>query len=122
MPDSIETVSVSDVVRRAAALVDPDGGDDVVRELLLAYEDDDRAAVGLSDGLREELRGTVEGLDPEATSGAAAVVAATASFLATQPEGGSDGDATVREAVRVAWHGEPPGHVAAWLADHGIDD
>ena len=47
---------------------------------------------------------------------------AVASFLATQPEGGSDESATVREAVRVEWHGEPPEHVRALLSDHGVED
>jgi hypothetical protein len=122
LPDSIETVTVSDVVRRALALVDPEGRDDIASELVLAYEDDDRAVAGLGQDLWEELRSTVAGLDPEGGSGAAAIAAATAFFLASQPDGGSDGEATIREAVRVAWHGDAPGQVAAWLADHGIDD
>lgn len=122
MPDSIETITVSDAVRRAVALVDPEGSDDVTRELLIAYEDDDRAVARLGDDLWEELRSTVEGLDPESGSGAGPIAAATAFFLSGQPDGGSDGDATIREAVRVAWHGQPPAQVAGWLADHGIDD
>jgi hypothetical protein len=122
VPDSIETLTVSDTVRRAVALVDPEGRDDAARELLIAYEDDDRAAAGLGDELWEELRSTVEGLDPEAGSGAGAISAATAFFLSGQPDGGSDGEATLREAVRVAWHGQPPAQVTAWLADHGIED
>jgi len=122
LPESIETVTVSDVVRRAVALVDPEGHDDIAPELLIAYEDDDRAAVGLGGDLWEELRSTVKGLDPEGESGAAAVAAATAFFLATQPEGGPDDAATIREGVRVAWNGNPPDHVAAWLRDHGVDD
>ena len=122
MPESIETVTVSDVVRRAVELVDPAGADAIAPELLLAYEDDDRAAVGLGASLWDELRSSVEGLDPEGGSGAAAVAAATAFFLTTQLEGGSDDAATIREAVRVAWSGDPPDHVRAWLADQGLDD
>jgi hypothetical protein len=116
MPESIDTVTVSDVVRRAVALVDPDGGDPIAPELLVAYEDDDRAAVGLGPSLWDELRSTVEGLDPEGGSGAAAVAAAVACFLASQPEGGDSDAATIREAVRVAWGDDPPDAVAAWLA------
>jgi hypothetical protein len=114
--------TVSEVVRHAVALVDPDGADPIAPELLLAYEDDDRAATGLGDSLREELRSTVEGLDPEQTSGAAAVAAAAAFFLSTQPAGGSHRETTIREGVRVAYGGEVPEHVRAWLADQGIDD
>jgi hypothetical protein len=114
--------TVSEVVRHAVALVDPDGADPIAPELLLAYEDDDRAATGLGDSLRDELRSTVDGLDPERTSGAAAVAAAVALFLSTQPGGGADDAATIREAVRVAYGGEVPEHVRSWLADQGIDD
>ena len=114
--------SVSDVVRRAVAVVDRDGGDPIVADLLLAYEDDDRTATGLGDSFWDELRGTVDALDPERTSAPAAVAAAVAYFLSTQPAGGSDRDGTIREAVRVGYGGEPPHHVAAWLAAQGIDD
>jgi hypothetical protein len=115
VPESIETVTVSDVVRRAVALVDPEGRDDIAPELLIAYEDDDRAVVGLSEELWEELRTTVEGLDPEGDSGATAVAAATAFFLSTHPEGGSD-ERRRRSARACAWPGRgtrptpwPPG-------------
>ena len=121
MPET-DVLTVSDAVRRAVALVDPDGRDPIAPELLLAYEDDDRPAAGLGDSLREELESTVAGLDPEGDSGAAAVAWAIAFFLATQPEGGDDEAATIREAVRVAWHGHPPEHVRRWLADQGADD
>jgi hypothetical protein len=114
--------TVSEVVRRALALVDPAGGDATATDLMLSYEDDDRAATGLGDPLWDELRGTVDALDPERTSGAAAVAAAVAYFLSTQPAGGADRDATIREAVRVGYAGEPPEHVKAWLAAQGIDD
>jgi hypothetical protein len=122
LPESIETVTVSDAVRRAVALVDPGGHDDIARDLLIAYEDDDRAVVGVGEGLWEELRTTVQGLDPEGDTGAAAVAAAAAFFLSTHPEGGADDAATIREGVRVAWKGHPPDQVAAWLEAHGIED
>jgi hypothetical protein len=122
VPDSIDDLTVSDVVRRAVALVDPDGADPLAPELLVAFEDDDRAALGLGGSLWDELRTTAEGLDPEATSGATAVAAAVAFFLSTKPAGGDDGTGTIREAARVAWQGHPPEHVHAWLADQGVDD
>jgi hypothetical protein len=122
LPESIEALSVSDVVRRAIAIVDPDGADAIAPELLLAFEDDDRAALGLGQTLWDELRTTAEGLDPEGTSGAAATAAAVAFFLSTQPEGGADDAATIRAAVRVAWQGETPAHVRDWLAAQGLED
>jgi hypothetical protein len=122
LPESIETLTVSDVVRRAVALVERAGGDDIARELLIAYEDDDRAVARLGAGLWEELESTAEGLDLEGDSGAVDVAAAVAYFLASQPEGGADDAATIREAARIAWRGQPPDDVSAWLADHGLED
>jgi hypothetical protein len=122
LPESIETLTVSDVVRRAVALVEREGGDEIAPELLIAYEDDDRAVVGLGPGPWEELGSTAQGLDLEGDSGAVDVAAAVAYFLASQPEGGPDDASTIREALRIAWRGQPPDDVRAWLADHGLDD
>ena len=121
MERDIAQVTVSSVVQRAVALCDPQGTDEACSQLLLAYEDDDRPAVGLTETLAEELRTTVDGLDPEHDSAAAEVAAAVATFLASDPHGGSDGDTTVREAARIAWGGSPPQHVADWLAAQGVD-
>jgi hypothetical protein len=121
MEDDITQITVSSLVQRAVVICDPQGTDEACSQLLLAYEDDDRAAIGLGDTLAEELATTVEGLDPEHDSAAAEVAAAVATFLASDPHGGSDDEATIREAVRIAWRGNPPAHVADWLAAQGVD-
>lgn len=121
MPDDVTQVTVASVVHRAVALCDPDGADEACTQLLLAFEDDDRPAVGLGDTLPEELRTTVEGLDPEHDSGGAEVASAVAAFLASDPHGGNDEDSTIREAVRVAWGGSPPQHVRDWLDAQGVE-
>ena len=113
--------TVSEVVSRAVALVDPDGGDDAMAALLEAYEDDDRAAPGLGDALAEELRTTAAGLDPEGDSAAVRVAAAVAFFLSTKPRGGEDDAATLRVAARVEWGDDPPENVSAWLAGRGVE-
>jgi hypothetical protein len=119
--DDVTQVTVSKLVQRAVVLCDPEGTDDACSQLLLAFEDDDRPAVGLGDTLAEELRTTVDGLDPEHDSAAAEVAAAVAAFLATNPHGGSDDEATIREAVRIAWGGSPPAHVQDWLDAQGVE-
>lgn len=119
--DDVTTVTVAQVVHEAVTLCDPDGTDEACTQLLLAFEDDDRVAVGLGGTLVEELRTSVDGLDPEHDSAAAEVAAAVASYLATKPGGGSSDEATIREAARVTWSGDPPPHVGDWLADQGVD-
>jgi hypothetical protein len=121
MPDDVTQVSVAKVVHRAVVICDPQEADDACAQLLLAYEDDDRPAVGLGDTLAEELRSTVDGLDPEHDSAGAEVAAAVAAFLASDPHGGNDDDSTIREAVRVAWGGKPPENVRDWLDAQGVE-
>ena len=119
--DDITTVTVAQLVHQAVALCDPEGGDEACTQLLLAFEDDDRAAVGLGDTLAEELRTSVDGLDPEHDSASAEVAAAVASYLSTKPTGGSSDEATIREAVRVAWGSDVPPEVGDWLSAQGVD-
>ncbi|HEX8647921.1 MAG TPA: hypothetical protein VF715_13580 [Thermoleophilaceae bacterium] len=119
--DDITTVTVAQLVHQAVALCDPDGTDEACTQLLLAFEDDDRAAVGLGGSLAEELRTSVDGLDPEHDSAAAEVAAAVAFYLSTKPTGGSSDEATIREAVRVTWGSDVPQHVDDWLAAQGVD-
>lgn len=119
--DDVTQLTVASVVHRAVALCDPDGADEACTQLLLAYEDDDRPAVGLGDGLRDELDSTVEGLDPEHDSAAAEVAAAVAFYLSTKPTGGSSDEATIREGARVRWRDEIPPHVGDWLSAQGVE-
>ncbi|HEX8054113.1 MAG TPA: hypothetical protein VF517_14070 [Thermoleophilaceae bacterium] len=117
----VTQVTVAQVVHRAAVLCDPEGVDDACTQLILAYEDDDRPALGLSDTLGEELRSTVAGLDPEHDSAGAEVAAAVATFLATKPHGGNDDEGTIREAARIAWGQSPPPNVSDWLDAQGVE-
>jgi hypothetical protein len=119
--DDVTQVGVASVVHRAVVLCDPEGTDEACTQLLLAFEDDDRPVLGLGETLAEELRTTVEGLDPEHDSGGAEVAAAVASFLATNPHGGNDDESTIREAVRIAWGKNPPQHVDDWLDAQGVE-
>ena len=115
MEDDVAQITVADVVKEAVALIDPQGSDPACRALELAYEDDDRPAMGVVETLREELASTVEGVDPEHDDAPADVAAAVAFFLATKPRGGSDDEATIREAVRVRWGDDVPENVSDWL-------
>jgi hypothetical protein len=121
MEDDIRQVTVAALVREAVALCDPKGTDEAASQLLVAFEDDDRSALGLGDTLAAELRTTVDGLDPEHDSAAAEVAAAVAAYLATEPHGGPDREAILRVAARIAWEGDPPENVERWLAAQGVE-
>ena len=112
--------TVSHVFERAAALTDPDAHDEVVAGLVERFEDDDRPARSIEDF--EQLAWEALGRDdPEGDSPAGQMTAAAATWLATNPVQEHARDHVLREAARLAFHGDPPASVAAWLAEHGID-
>jgi hypothetical protein len=113
--------SVSEIVREAAAIVDPDGADGAISALVEIYEDDDRPATAVED-LLGTLMATAEGIDLEGDEGGVEVAAAAAAWLARNPgqAGGHERDHVVREGLRVAYKGKLPGQVEAWLQGRGI--
>ena len=113
--------TVSEVVREAAAIADPDGADAAITALVEIYEDDDRPATAVED-LLGTLLATAEGIDLEADEGGVEVAAAAAAWLARNPSqaNGHERDHVLREGARLAYKGKPPAHVEAWLATRGI--
>ncbi len=112
---------VSEVVREAAAIADPDDSDGAIAALVEIYEDDDRPSTAVED-LLGTLMATANGIDLEGDDGGVEVTAAAAAWLAHNPRQaeGRERDHVVREAVRMAFKGKPPAAVAAWLEDRGI--
>jgi len=115
-----ETPSVSDVVRRAVAVVDPDGSDELVADLLLAYEDDDRPVTALEERDRrffetaERVMGTLPGAGVQ-------MAAAVATYLAFRRDELTDvDDDLLRLAARAEFGKHPPDEVATWLQDAGV--
>jgi hypothetical protein len=119
-PGSRETIpTISEVVREAAAIVDPDGADDAITAFFESFEDDDRPTTATED-LRGVLFSTVEGIDPEGDDPAALAAAAAAFWLATNPSQADNGDHVLREGVRLAFEGNPPEPLADWLAARSV--
>jgi hypothetical protein len=111
---------LSEAVREAAAICDPDGAEAGVRGMLEAYEDDDRPVTAVED-LAGELRGTAEGIDPDADTPAVQMTAAAALWLATNPDQEGEREHVLREAARVWFEGKPPDYVAEWLTAQGVN-
>ncbi|HEV2727888.1 MAG TPA: hypothetical protein VGV34_06310 [Solirubrobacterales bacterium] len=120
-PGSRETIpTISEVVREAAAITDPEGTDTAVTGFFESFEDDDRPATAAED-LQGELLSTVRGIDPEGDNPAALAAAAAAVWLATNPSQADNGDHVLREATRLVFEGNPPEPVTEWLAGRGIE-
>jgi hypothetical protein len=107
--------TVAEAVERAAAICDPDGHDDAVRALIESFEDDERPVTAVED-LSGELTSVARGIDPEGDSPAAEMTAAAAVWLSTNADQADDRPHVLREAARLHFGGDPPPHVADWLA------
>jgi hypothetical protein len=112
------TPSVSDVVRRAVALCDPDDADQTLGRLERQFEDDDEPITAV-ENLVERLAIAVEGADNDGENPAVAVATAVVLYLASHPgevDSDEDPDQVIRRAVRAQWRDDVPGDVAAWLS------
>jgi hypothetical protein len=115
-----ETPSVADVVRRAVAVCDPDGADEVVTDFMLAYEDSDEPVTAL-EGRDREFFETAERVQGGLTGAGVQMAAAVATYLAFRRDAVADDDADLlRLAARAEFGEVPPEDVALWLQDAGV--
>jgi hypothetical protein len=112
MPTDRSLITVSDLVRRAAAIVDPGGDDPAVVELVTRFEDDDEPVRGVLDELEERLAWGADE-DPPVVMTQALVL-----YLAHRlDEYEDDDEELLRLAARAEFDGHPPEPVTAWLED-----
>jgi hypothetical protein len=116
MPTDRTLITVSDLVRQAAAIVDPQGHDPAVVELTDRHTDDDEPVRGVLDELEERLAWGADE-DPPVVMAQALVL-----YLGHRlDEYDDDPDDLLRLAARAEFDGTPPDAVAAWLAERGIE-
>src|SRR4029077_2969142 len=99
------TPSVSDVVRRAVEICDPDDVDQALGDLEEQFEDDDEPITAV-ENIDERLAIALEGTDYEGETPAVAVASAVARYLAEHPgeaDGGANAENTIRHAVEAQW-------------------
>jgi hypothetical protein len=112
-----KTPSVSDVVRRAVELCDPDDVDPSIGRLEQQFEDDDEPITAV-ENLEERMAIAVEGADYEAENPAVAVASALVFHLAAHPrevDSDEDPDQVIRRAVKAQWPHGAPRSVEDWL-------
>jgi hypothetical protein len=116
MPTDPTTITLSDLIRRATAIVDADGVDDAVTDFSARHEDDDVPVRGVLDGLEERLGFGVDE-DPSVVMAQAVTL-----YLAHRlDELDDDPDEILRLAARSEFDGKPPEAVEAWLDRNGIE-
>jgi hypothetical protein len=116
MPTDRTVITLSDLVRRASAIVDPDGVDDAVTNFATRHEDDDVPVGGILDGLEERLAWGADE-DPPVVMAQAVVL-----YLAHRiDEIDDDPGELLKLAARAEFDGHPPEPVRAWLEGNGVE-
>src|SRR3954447_10306779 len=115
MPTDRDLITLSDLVRRAVAIVDPPGDEAAVEEFAVRFEDADQPVRGVLDSLEERV---MWGVDEDAPI---AMAQAVTLYLAHRLD---DLDNTpeniLLHAARAEFDGHPPENVVSWLADQGV--
>src|SRR3954470_3697932 len=112
MPTDRTLISLSDLVRRAQAIVDPNGADPAVTELVERFDDDDEPVRGILDSLEERLAWGADE-DPPIVMAQALVL-----YLAHRLDEYEDDETELlRLAARAEFDGHPPDTVTAWLEE-----
>src|SRR3954462_7911567 len=110
-----DQITLSDLVRRAAAIVDPPGEDAAVEEFAVRFEDADEPVRGELDSLQERI---AWGADEDAPI---VMAQAVTLYLAHRPEDlENTPEHILLHAARAEFDGHPPEGVVSWLADQGV--
>jgi hypothetical protein len=116
MPTDRSLITVSDLVRRATAIVDPQGEDPAVVELATRFGDDDEPVRGVLDGLEQRLAWGADE-DPPVVMAQALVL-----YLGHRlDEFEDDEEDLMRLAARSEFEGRPPEPVKDWLSERGVE-
>jgi hypothetical protein len=116
MPTDRTLITVSDLVREATAIVDPQGNDPAVMELADRFGDDDEPVRGVLDTLEERLAWGADE-DPPVVMAQALVL-----YLGHRlDEVEDDPEDLLRLAARAEFDGNPPEPVVAWLKERGVE-
>jgi hypothetical protein len=110
-----DQITLSELVRHAAAIVDPPGEDPAVEEFAVRYEDADQPVRGVLDGLEERI---MWGVDEDAPI---VMAQAVTLYLAHRLDDvGNTPEHILLHAARSEFDGHPPENVKHWLADQGV--
>ena len=121
MPTEPAPVTLSEVIRRAVQVCDPDG-DEGLEDLLERFEDDDEPLSSTSAEIAEQrIAEAVGALDPQAEDPAVTMAGAVATYLAYRRDEVSDDPVDILVlAARAEFDGKPPDGVREWLAARGV--
>jgi len=120
MPTEPAPITLAEVVRRAAEIVDPDDTDAAVGDFEREFEDADEPITAIED-IDERVGTVLSELDPAVANGSLAVMGVLTTYLSyRRDELHAKPEELIRLAARAEWKGDPPDAVRDWLADRGL--
>jgi hypothetical protein len=121
VPTEPPPLTLAQVVRRAAEIVDPDDEDPIIGDYQRVFEDADEPVSGVLDDLEQRVGMVLADLDPAVANGSLSMAGALTIYLGFRRDElhGSDAE-LIRLATRAEWNGHPPETVTEWLADRGL--
>lgn len=119
MPTEPHELTLSEAVRRAVEVVDPDGSDDRLADLALRFEDRDEPITTVMD-VDGQMAEATRSLDVEANDPALTLAGAVVTYLRyKRHEADGDPERLLQLAVASQFDGSPPPEIAAYLAGEG---
>jgi len=116
VPTEPQPLTTFEAARRAAEAVDPEGGDELVADFLLRFEDRDEPISGVPD-IEQQVAEAVGAIDPDGDDPALVMAGAVLTYLAfRRDESSADPERLLQLAADAEFDGTPPDNVAAWLA------
>jgi hypothetical protein len=114
--------TLADVVHRAAEVVDPEGHEDGVWDLLRRFEDrDEPVTAEAAADVELEIAEAKGAIDPQDEDPAVVMTAAVATYLAyRRTEIDDDPDELLRLAARAEFDAKPSEIVTRWLDERGV--
>ena len=116
-----DPLTLADVARRAAEVVDPTDDDPDVADLLALFEDADEPVRGVLESLDQRVAEAVGRIDPQGELPQIQVMGAVITYLGYRTDEVTDVEGDIlRLAARAEFEGAPPPAIEEWLTDQGV--
>jgi len=110
-------LTLAEAVRIATDAVDPEGGDELIADLRLRFEDRDEPITAIADGIEDLMAEATRSLDVEEDDPALTMAGAVVTYLAFRRDNAEEApERLLQLAADAEFAGDPPPAVAAFLA------
>jgi hypothetical protein len=120
MPTEPHAPTLSEVVRRAVEICEPEGPSGDMERFYLEFEDRDEPISAVEDLQAVAFDAVRRGAEGDVDPGVTMAAAVTTYLGFRRDEFNGDDLEILQLAARSEFHGNPPAEVAAWLEERGL--